>query len=157
MGRKTMKLLNKNEELCVGCRMCELSCAFNKTNRFTPAKSRIWIKRDEENGIFDPIICRHCAKPPCEKACPIEGEKPIYRDKKSGIVRLKSDKGCIGCYECVRACPFGSIRIDPEDGDVFKCDLCNGDPECVTWCPTGAIQFLEKSTINISKVMRKTT
>lgn len=149
-----MKLLNKDADLCVGCRMCELSCSFNKIIRFTPVASRIWVIRDEEKGIFDPIICRHCARPPCEKACPVEGEKPIYKDKNTGIVRLIPDRGCIGCYECARACPFGAIRIKP-DGDVFKCDLCDGDPECVKWCPTGAIQFIERSNIVTNRLMLK--
>ena len=52
-------------------------------------------------------------------------------------------KTCIGCHDCVVACPFGAMRIDPHDDQVFKCDLCGGDPECAKWCPTGAIQCVD--------------
>ena len=50
-------------------------------------------------------------------------------------------------YECVKACPFGAMRVDPHTGHVFKCDLCEGDPECAKWCPTGALQFVDTKTI----------
>jgi anaerobic carbon-monoxide dehydrogenase iron sulfur subunit len=134
------KLLSK-PALCVNCRICEMSCSLEKSGMFSPVKARIWIQKNKK-GLDAPMICRHCLVPPCEKACPVEEDKPIWRDKETGIVRV-SAKNCIGCYECVQACPFGAMRIDPHTGQVFKCDLCDGDPECAKWCPTGAIQYVD--------------
>ena len=108
---------------------------------FNPVKARIWIYEGKME-VVTPMICRHCAAPPCEKACPVEGKKPIFRDKATGIIHMVQD-GCIGCYECVGACPFGAVRIDPGTNEVIKCDLCGGDPECIKWCPTGAIQYVD--------------
>jgi Fe-S-cluster-containing hydrogenase component 2 len=54
---------------------------------------------------------------------------------------------CFGCNECLNACPFGAIRLDPEGMELVVCDLCQGDPECVKWCPTQAIQFVPASTL----------
>ena len=139
------KTLFTRPSLCVNCRICEMACSLSKTGMFNPVKSRVWIQRDKE-GLNVPMICRHCLSPPCEKACPVEGEKPIFRDKETGIVHFSSEN-CIGCYECVKACPFGAIRVDPEVEQVFKCDLCGGDPECAKWCPTGAIRYVERRTI----------
>jgi Fe-S-cluster-containing dehydrogenase component len=51
---------------------------------------------------------------------------------------VDSDR-CIGCLSCVFACPFGATFVNTDNGDVLKCDLCDGDPTCVKVCPTGAI------------------
>lgn len=130
-----------------------MACALEKSGIFSPVKSRIWILRNKK-GLDTPMICRQCLNPPCEKACPVEDEKPIRKDKNTGIVHF-SPATCIGCYECVKACPFGAMRIDPHTGQVFKCDLCGGDPECVKWCPTGAIQYVDTKTIGTLSAMDK--
>lgn len=138
-------MLVSKPALCVGCRMCEMSCALEKSGMFNPVKARVWIHRNKKR-LDTPMICRHCLKPPCDESCPVKGERPIRRDQESGIVRLHLQH-CIGCYECVSACPFGAMRVDPHSGDVFKCDLCEGDPECAKWCPTGALQYVERKAM----------
>lgn len=135
------KKLSTKPSLCVNCRICEMTCSFNKTGTFNPVKARIWTHRNHK-GVDMPMICRQCTSPPCEKACPVGA---ISRDNESGIVRISLEE-CIGCYECVKACPFSAIRVDPE-GQVFKCNLCGGDPECVKWCPTGAIKYVDVGAI----------
>ena len=40
---------------------------------------------------------------------------------------------------CVTACIYGGIAIDPQTKKAVKCDLCNGDPACVKACDYGAI------------------
>ena len=37
------------------------------------------------------------------------------------------------------ACPFGATFVNTDNGQVLKCDLCDGDPTCVKVCPTEAI------------------
>ena len=92
------------------------------------------------------MICRHCTSPPCAKECPVGA---ISRDDEKGIVSINADE-CINCHECVAACPFSAIRVDPDTGETFKCDQCGGAPECVEWCPTGAIRFVDQGTIGTS-------
>ncbi len=138
------KLISK-PALCVNCRICEMSCSLQKSGMFNPVKASIWTRRNE-NGRDAPMFCRHCLVPPCAKACPVEEGKPILREKETGIVRF-SVNNCTGCHECVGACPFDAMRIDPHTEQVFKCDLCDGDPECVKWCPTGAIQYVDTKAI----------
>jgi Fe-S-cluster-containing hydrogenase component 2 len=46
---------------------------------------------------------------------------------------------CIGCGDCVEACPYEAIFVDEELGVSIKCDLCGGEPECAAMCPTGAV------------------
>jgi Fe-S-cluster-containing hydrogenase component 2 len=62
---------------------------------------------------------------------------------------------CIGCEQCVPACPFNVIAMElpPANQDIAtntvsglvatKCDLCldaGGDPPCVASCPYGAAE-----------------
>lgn len=147
------KMLFTRPSLCVNCRICEMACSLSKSGMFNPVNARIWIHRNGK-GTDIPMTCRHCLSPPCEKACPVEVEKPIFRDNKKGIVHL-SLESCIGCYECVKACPFGAIRVDPRLEEVFKCDLCEGDPECVKWCPTEAIKYVDRGTIGTLSAIDK--
>ncbi len=140
-----MKRLHSRPALCVNCRICVMSCSLEKSGVFNPAKARIWIHRNKK-GQDAPMNCRHCINAPCEKSCPVEVDKPIWRDNEAGIVRIALQT-CIGCYECVEACPFVAMRVDAVTSQVFKCDLCEGDPECVKWCPTGAIRYADTKAI----------
>jgi Fe-S-cluster-containing hydrogenase component 2 len=52
------------------------------------------------------------------------------------------------------ACPFGGIGINPGSGQVFKCELCNGDPECVKACEDKAITFEKEDVALLKKKMK---
>lgn len=133
-----------SRNLCVNCRMCEVACSYAKEGVFGGNVARIRVNR-KERGIDRPDICRQCLSPPCVSACP---ENVITRDKVTGIVSISEEK-CLGCYECVSACPFGAIQIEVNTQKIIKCDLCVGNPECVKWCPTGAIRFLDIAALNV--------
>lgn len=49
--------------------------------------------------------------------------------------------GCVRCWMCIMACPYGAILIDPKGKSILKCDLCPGreTPACVGACKTGAL------------------
>ena len=53
--------------------------------------------------------------------------------------------GCLGCGDCVEACQFGAISMDPETGlpvvDESKCTACGA---CVRACPKGVIELRNK-------------
>jgi Fe-S-cluster-containing dehydrogenase component len=54
---------------------------------------------------------------------------------------------CIGCSNCVVACPFGVPRYYPEIDQMLKCDMCYDRtayglrPMCATVCPSEALFF----------------
>lgn len=53
--------------------------------------------------------------------------------------------GCVGCGDCVAACQFGAISMDPETGlpvvDEEKCTACGA---CVKACPKKIIELRNK-------------
>jgi formate dehydrogenase iron-sulfur subunit len=80
--------------------------------------------------------------------CPVEA---IFRNEQ-GIV-LIDDGLCIGCRECLEACPFGAMQFEDRREIAVKCDLChdrlaeNRQPACVGVCPTGCIYLGGKKSI----------
>jgi len=60
---------------------------------------------------------------------------------------------CIGCKECVSACPFHVPKYDGKTDKVYKCDLCysrikeSHPPACVKSCLTGALTIGDKDTM----------
>jgi len=79
--------------------------------------------------------------------CPV---KAIYRDDNMERVMVNYDV-CIGCRSCVAICPFGAMSFNVIDRQVFKCDLCDGDPQCVRFCDEKAVDFVEANDVSILK------
>ena len=83
-------------------------------------------------------------------ACPAGA---IHRDDNYGIVYINQFE-CVGCRNCVLACPWSMPRFDEDLGMVVKCDLCGGEPECVRVCPTNATKmFSEEEAVKIISSM----
>lgn len=146
-----MGMLIFDANLCTGCRACELACSFHCEGVFQPSKSRIRIVKLDEDGIDVPVGCEHCEDAVCIAVCPV---KAIKRDERIYAVLIDSSI-CIGCKECMVACPFGAIQFDEEKRIFYKCDICEGEPECVKWCFTKAIQYSEKTGEYLQKRQRK--
>jgi molybdopterin-containing oxidoreductase family iron-sulfur binding subunit len=101
-----------------------------------------------------PMMCQHCAKPPCVDVCPTGASMK----RADGIV-LVDRHTCIGCRYCMMACPFKARSFvhtplheqNPEvprgQGCVEACTLCvhrvdkGQQPACVESCPEGAMLF----------------
>ena len=53
--------------------------------------------------------------------------------------------GCLGCGDCVAACSFGAISIDPETGlPVVDDAKCTGCGSCVKACPKNVMELRNK-------------
>ncbi len=143
MARATKKVLVADPEKCTGCAICTLVCSFRHNKEFNPSRALLTILRDQKQGVNIPIICQHCDNPLCMESCPTGA---IYRDETTNAVCINQEK-CIGCHQCLVACPFGGIHIDPVDGRTIKCDLCDGYVMCVQFCPRNALLYLEPNEL----------
>ena len=86
------------DEICSGCRGCEMWCSFANKREFSPSDSRIKIVKDPTNGHDMPIIScgGECPHPYGEEGCPI----------------------------CVEMCPTGAlIYADGRDAYEKRLDL----------------------------------
>ena len=141
------KTLYIDYQKCTGCRLCELVCAVFHDGISNPARSRIKVMKWEAEGLYIPMTCQQCQDAPCMNVCPV---KAISRDEELGRIFVDYDV-CIGCRSCVAVCPFGAMNFNIKDKQVFKCDLCDGDPQCVRFCEEKAIDFIEVDDVSIYK------
>ncbi len=143
-----MKRVYIKEDVCIGCRLCEIYCLVQHSKskkiikaykgEYPRALPRILV--EEKGHVSFALQCRHCEDPPCTDAC-ITGA--MYRDKETGAILCDEDK-CVGCWMCIMVCPFGVIMRDTKGKKVAsKCDLCYGEetPVCVANCPNEALEF----------------
>ena len=127
----------------------------------TPTSSQ-WIRKVELKDMRGqvrsvPMMCQHCAEPPCVDVCPTGASFK----RADGIV-LVARHTCIGCRYCMMACPYKarSFVHEPVTGQrpevprgkgcVESCTLCvhridrGRIPACVEACEAaghGALLF----------------
>ena len=118
------------EERCTGCTGCMLACSLAKEGTFSLSLSRINVLRNEEVADFRPRVCVQCLEAPCIVVCPVNA---LSRDTQTGAIHLDQET-CIGCQQCVDACPYDGVRFDHSRGMPLICDLCGGSPSCVEAC-----------------------
>ncbi len=147
-----VKRILVREDLCSGCRACEVACVAHHEGCFGTATARIRVSKTESVGVDRPHVCRLCRRAPCLAACPTGA---LYRDKATRAVLLHADE-CIGCSVCVDECPFGMAELHPKTGLALICDLCHGDPVCVKRCATTAIVYADAEAGSKGKRQRMT-
>jgi Fe-S-cluster-containing dehydrogenase component/CRP-like cAMP-binding protein len=150
-----------DDEVCVRCGHCSWACA----DAHADGVSRL-IRRGEKVTVRDPSdgsrralvvpgSCQHCKHPACMLECPTGA---IGRDG-DGQVFVREEL-CIGCGQCVRACPWGTVQMAPRNAEArrrlplasamvaVKCDACHqlpGGAACVRACPVDAIARVDPS------------
>ncbi len=134
-----MKILMLDPLKCTGCRACEYACSFKHEGVFNPLDSRIKISTFLEDLSFVPSVCMQCEEAYCAEVCPTGA---LIKNAETDVVEFNKDK-CIGCKQCVVACPWGSIKLEHTGKEIIKCDNCEGDPECVKVCAQQALTFEE--------------
>ena len=142
-----MKRIYSKEEVCIGCRLCEVHCTVQHSKSkeiITAFKKEVpraapRVNVEERGNLSFGIQCRHCENPACVQAC-ISG---AMRKMESGEVIL-DEEICVGCWTCILVCPFGAVTRN--DKRAAKCDLCKGMdiPVCVANCPNDALVFEER-------------
>ena len=124
---------------CIGCQACVHACAECGTHR---GRSMIHLEVVDRSASTQtvPTVCMHCEEPACAIACPTDAIKKAP----DGVVQSADPARCIGCGNCVLACPFGVPEVHADVDLMMKCDMCHDRtsaglrPMCVTGGPSGA-------------------
>ena len=153
-GRKLGYLLVDMKK-CQGCMSCMLACSLVHHGVENLSLSRIQVLQNPHESFPNDLIishCRQCVEPACVTVCPADALKP---DPDYGNIITVDIEKCIGCMNCVHACPYPPSRAiwNFEEGHSQKCDLCSKTPywnepggldgkkACVEICPLDAIIF----------------
>ena len=127
---------------CIGCQACVQACEECDTHR---GRSMIHLEtiRRPDSVQTAPQVCMHCDEPICAQVCPADAIKKTP----DGVVQSSLKPRCIGCSNCVLACPFGVPKYDGYVDQMMKCDMCydrtsiGKRPMCATVCPSQALSF----------------
>jgi len=127
---------------CIGCEACVQACMECDTHR---GRSMIHLEFVDRAATTQtgPVVCMHCEDPACAQVCPADAIKQT----EDGIVHSSMKSRCIGCSNCVLACPFGVPQYVATIDQMMKCDMCfdrtsiGKRPMCATVCPSQALFF----------------
>jgi protein NrfC len=143
---------------CQGCANCMAACSLVHHGAVSLSLARIQTVHNPLGRFpHDAVVaqCRQCVEPACLSACP---SGALHVDEQHGHVRTVDQQKCIGCMECIAACPHLPARAiwNHESEVAEKCDLCADAPfweqeggpagkkACVEICPMHAIAFTDE-------------
>lgn len=156
---------------CTGCDTCTVACKSENNTRplgspmpFKNGRGVVpdhvsyrWVVKKESGEYPTPAVtfvtsaCNHCEQPACQPACPVGA---ISKRAEDGIVLIDQDV-CIGCKQCIHACPYGAPQFNSVTEKVEKCTFCvhrlydgtgertQFEPACVTSCVGNALHLVE--------------
>src|SRR5580658_10075725 len=131
--------------VCIGCKACEVACkqwnqlpstngglntlsgdSYDNTRRLDGTHWRhvkfieqFTESRTDGRWLLMSDVCKHCVHAGCLEVCPTGA---IIRTEFDTVV-IQSN-ACNGCRDCIGACPFGVIDINPVSNTAQKCTLC---------------------------------
>jgi tetrathionate reductase subunit B len=139
-------------ERCIGCHACSVACKVENFVSLGHFRTKVYYydfaainpynQQPTTKRAFLPTLCMQCEDAPCLDACPTDA---IARGE-DGIVRI-DDAICDRSRDCIKACPYGAIHIDPVAEVADKCDFCSHrlaadmEPACVEVCPAEVFAF----------------
>jgi Fe-S-cluster-containing dehydrogenase component len=103
---------------CIGCQACYHACAECETHRGVSMIHLEYTDRAASPQTV-PVVCMHCEDPACAEVCPADAIKKTA----DGVVQTALPSHCIGCTNCVLACPFGVPHYLPQLDLMMKCDM----------------------------------
>jgi Fe-S-cluster-containing dehydrogenase component len=146
---------------CIGCFGCQIACKAENGTRPGTTYARVirreWGTFPNVKRLSIPVLCMHCANPPCVEVCPTGASQKRESD---GIVFIETSE-CVGCRACMMGCPYGARYFQDEERDYFgqgenayeesryaahekgvveKCDFCRSrlargeEPACSANC-----------------------
>jgi len=173
---------------CTGCDSCTIACKAENNTRplISPMTfkngrgvlpdqvSYRWVVK-KEGGVYpQPTLtfvtsaCNHCEHPACLASCPVADvndphneNNAIFKRREDGIVLINQD-ACIGCRNCIHACPYGAPQFNSQTELVEKCTFCIHRlydssrqrtpflPSCVTTCVGNALHLVEEFAVSDS-------
>ncbi|HEX6237381.1 MAG TPA: 4Fe-4S dicluster domain-containing protein [Acidimicrobiales bacterium] len=138
----TEQIFVMDQSRCIGCRACVQACEECGTHR-----GHSMIHLDDVDRLQSPqtvpMVCMHCTDPTCAEVCPADAIK----QNEDGVVQSALKPRCIGCSNCVLACPFGVPKMVSQLDLMMKCDLCldrtsvGSKPMCASVCPSDALWY----------------
>ncbi|HEX79430.1 MAG TPA: 4Fe-4S dicluster domain-containing protein [Dehalococcoidia bacterium] len=149
-----MKKVYVNEEVCIGCHLCEVYCRLRHASSSDLIKAFKSEKpeplprlRVEERGIVSfSVRCQQCEDAYCLYAC-LTGA--ITRDLINETIKVDGER-CVGCWTCLLVCPLGAIKQDRLNKKAVRCDLCPEEdvPVCVVNCPNEALVYMDADEVD---------
>ena len=101
-------LILHDPNICAGCGVCALMCAFSHEKEYGHSLARNELVRDPFNAAYTFHVCQQCASPACYAACP-KKDAALCVDKAG--VKYVNIAECVGCGSCSGACPFKPPRV----------------------------------------------
>lgn len=131
-----------DQSRCIGCKACVQACSECGTHRGVSLIHLEFVDRAATVQTV-PVVCMHCEDPTCAQVCPADAIK----QNEAGVVQSSLKPRCIGCSNCVLACPFGVPKYIAQFDQMMKCDMCFDrtaeglKPMCASVCPSEALWF----------------